>query len=148
MLNINDFAARYRISLSWARQLVRRGEVRAEKTNGRYLIAPEEAERWMAEDPYRCWARNISYPDLPAVALNTNDVHALYLCSICYNVPYVEAHRKMGWSAHRLRERGFAIERGWRRGTHPYYRLKDIVEIELPDDAWRIGPHPDYQDPK
>jgi hypothetical protein len=149
MLDINEFAARYRISPSWARQLVRAGEVRADKTNGRYFIAPEEAERWMKEHPYRYCVRNLSRPDLPAIPLDYDETFTLYICT-----NYIGAHlirvqgKRYEPCVQRLRELGFTIERGWRCGTYPYYCLKDIVEIEYPDEADRIGPHPDYQDPR
>ncbi|WP_262027072.1 helix-turn-helix domain-containing protein [Microvirga sp. Mcv34] len=146
MMDINEFSARYQISPSWARRLVRAGEIKAEKTNGRYLIASEEAERWMTENPYRIWVRNISRPELPAVAANTCDMLTLIFCSKSYNIQHVEAHGNMRWRVQRLLKHGITIERGWRRGTYPYYRLKDVVEIELPEESWRLEPHPDYQD--
>jgi hypothetical protein len=151
MLDINEFAARYQISPSRARQLVRAGDVRAEKTNGRYLIAPEEAERWMTENPYRMWVRNISRPELPAVAVNTCDMLTLHFCSAGdnisdFDIPRFESHGNMWWRVQRLRKRGITIERVWRRGIYPRYRLKDIVEYEISGSLCRLGPHRDYQD--
>jgi len=146
-MDIKAFAARYRISTSWARQLVRAGDVKAEKIKGRYYILPEEGERWMIEHPYRYWVRNISRPDLPAIALDYYDTWTLYLCARDYGADVIE-YRRGTWEprVHRLQELGFTIERRWRRGTYPYYCLKDIVEIEFPDKVQRLGPHPDYLD--
>jgi hypothetical protein len=146
MLNINEFAAQYRISPSWARQLVRAGEIRAEKSNGRYHIAREEAERWMAENPYRHWVRIITRPDLPAIALGYDDAFTLDICSNYYGADLLRAQSSR-WEprVHQLRELGFTIERGWRRGNYPYYCLKDIVEIRNLGKVDRLGPHPDYQ---
>jgi hypothetical protein len=121
----------------------RSGSWRVDET---YLIAPEEAERWMTENPYRIWVRNISCPGLPAAALNTSDMHTLYLCSVGYNIRRVEAHGNMRWRVQRLCKRGITIERGWRRGIYPYYRLKDIVEYEISGRLCRLEPHRDYQD--
>lgn len=148
-MDIKEFAARYRISPSWARRLVRAGEIKAEKAGGRYLVAPEEAERWMTEQPSRYWVRNISRPDLPALVLDDDEAFALCLCSEYFGARVVNVRRER-WEPriHRLRELGFTIERGWRRGTYPYYCLKDIVEIETSEGTDRIGPHPDCQDPR
>src|SRR5215207_7356594 len=103
MLDINEFAVRYRISPSWARQLVRAGEVRAERTDGRYRIASEEAERWLTEHSYRAWARNISRPDLSAIVLSKSEQIALSFCSCDFGAHTDQIQRR--WEPHILRLR-------------------------------------------
>lgn len=145
LLDINDFSDRYQLSPSTARRLVRTGEVKAEKINGRYLIDARDADQWMSLNPYRAWAKVISQPDRPLIALNTIDTRALYICSVNHNVAALEARGKLTGTVNRLRNRGITIEWRWLRGSHPCYCLKDIIEVDLTDKIWRIGPHPFYQ---
>ncbi len=108
-------------------------------------IDPEEAELWLARQPWRARVRNLSRPEMPPVVLGEGDIRALIYCGRGYSAEYVHARRKMSWRVQRLRGHGFAIERGWRCGLHPYYRLLDVVEIGSGPDLIRIGPHPDLQ---
>src|SRR3712207_6385226 len=140
MLSIADFARAYSISPSSIRRYIHQGDLRCELQNGRRMIDPAEAERWLSEQASGARVRNISRPELPPLVLCGGDLFALMLCGWGYNPERVHAHIKMEWRVSRLRGYGFDIERGWRRGLLPYYRLKDVVEIGSGETLQRVGP--------
>lgn len=141
MLTIKEFAAQCQISPSWARKLVRSGAIRAGRTDGQYVIASEEAERWMAEHPNRTWVRNISHPNRPPVALGMADFMVLLCCGHGYNPYHAKAHERVARRVDWLRDRGITIELGWEDGTFPYYYLKDVVELDFVNGPVLLGPH-------